>query len=255
MTTLVTLPGLDGSPFLQGALPRSMQQLAGAQYIRHQQFIYPPQQAMGYAALAQWVLPQLPQGEDFVLLGESFGGPLALLLAGCGQGAQHIAPPAGLRGVVLAASFAQCAVPWAQRFAPLLRSSPVQALYAVPDSVWAYWLLGAWGTPSLRQAQRKALRYASPAVLQHRALQALQPPPLDLAALAVPLLDLHGLQDRLIPACTQACLATAPHYEAAHIQGPHMLLQTVPDACAPLVAHFVERCMAFKAKQGASAHL
>lgn len=244
MPTLVTLPGLDGSPFLQGALPRNMQQLPSAQHIRHQQIIYPPQQAMDYLALARWVLPQLPQDEDFVLLGESFGGPLALLLAGCGRGTHAMAPPAGLRGVVLAASFAQCPVSWARPFAPLLRNSPAQALYAVPDAVWAYWLLGAWATPGLRQAQQKALRYASAAVLQHRALQALLPPPLDLAALAVPLLDLHGLQDRLIPARSQACLAAAPHYEAAHIKGPHMLLQAVPDACAPLVARFVDRCVA-----------
>ena len=244
MPTLVTLPGLDGSPFLQGALQHSMQQLAGAQHIQHQQIIYPPQQPMGYAALAQWVLPQLPQGEDFVLLGESFGGPLALLLAGCGPGALRTTPPAGLRGVVLAASFAQCAVPWARRFVPLLRSSPAPALYAVPNAVWSYWLLGAWATPHLRLALQQALRHSSPAVLKHRALEALQPPPLNLAALAVPLVALHGKQDQLIPARSQTCLAAAPQYEAAHINGPHMLLQTVPDACAPLVARFADRCIA-----------
>ena len=137
MTTLVTLPGLDGSPFLQGTLPRSMQQLAGAQQLRHQQILYPPHQAMDYLALANWVLPQLPQDDDFVLLGESFAGPLALMLAGCGHGAYYIAPPSGLRGLVLVASFAQCAVPWARPFLPMLRRGPASALYAVPNALWS----------------------------------------------------------------------------------------------------------------------
>lgn len=77
MFILVTLPGLDGSPYLQGCLPYSMQQLPGARSIQHQQILYPPDQTMGYGELARWVLPQLPHDEDFVLLGESFGGPLA----------------------------------------------------------------------------------------------------------------------------------------------------------------------------------
>ncbi|MEG0922676.1 MAG: hypothetical protein RSD57_17985 [Comamonas sp.] len=123
-----------------------------------------------------------------------------------------------------------------------MRSVPALALHAVPSAVWSYWLLGAWATPVIQLAQRRALRHSLPAVLKHRALQALRPPPLNLAALPVPLLALHATQDRLIPASGQASLAAAPQCEVVHIDGPYMLLQTVADACAPVVTRFVERC-------------
>lgn len=239
MTTLVTLPGLDGSPYLQGALPHALQQLPGMGAVEHRCLYYPPHQRMGYLELARWAAPQLPQDRPFVLLGESFGGPLALVLAGCGRGEAAMQPSPHLRGVVLAASFAGCAVPWAAPALPLLQNAPASALYAVPQAVWAWWLLGRWASPVLLQSLKKSLQHTVPAVLQHRAVQALQPPALDLAALAVPLLVLHPGQDRLIPPrCLQAFQA-APQCQIHTVDGPHMLLQTQAAACAPLVAAFL----------------
>ena len=130
MSVLVILPGLDGSPHLQGALPQALQKLPGMAGLQQQTILYPPQQKLDYLALARWVQPQLPQEQPFFLLGESFGGPLALLLAGCGQGDAQLPAPKHLRGVVLAASFATCAVPWAAPFLPAIAASPAQAVVA-----------------------------------------------------------------------------------------------------------------------------
>ena len=241
MSVLVILPGLDGSPQLQGALPQALQKLPGIAGLQHQTLLYPPEQKLDYLALARWVQPQLPPDQPCFLRGESFGGPLALLLAGCGQGDARLPPPKHLRGVILAASFATCAVPWAAPFRPAIAAWPAQALYAVPRKVWSWWLLGRWATPALLNALQQALRHSDPAVLQNRAVQALQPPALDLAALSVPLLALRGAQDRLIPAhCAQALLQ-APQHELHTIDGPHMLLQTQAEVCAPLVADFLLR--------------
>lgn len=241
MSVLVILPGLDGSPHLQGALPQALQKLPGMAGLQQQTILYPPQQKLDYLALARWVQPQLPQDQPFFLLGESFGGPLALLLAGCGQGDAQLPAPKHLRGVVLAASFATCAVPWAAPFLPAIAASPAQAVYAVPRKVWAWWLLGRWATPALLAALQQALQHSDAAALQNRAVQALRPPALDLAALSVPLLALRAAQDRLIPAhCAQALLK-APQHELRTVNGPHMLLQTQADVCAPLVADFLLR--------------
>ena len=244
MTTLVTLPGLDGSPYLQGALPAALQRLAGARAINHQCLAYPPQAPMGYTDLADWARPQLPQDRPFVLLAESFGGPLALLLAGCGQGSALRAPPAQLQGVVLAASFVGAAVPWAAPLVPLLQRAPARAMLAIPPALWHWWLLGRWATPALRTALQQALRHTPPHVLRHRALQALQPPRLDVSALTVPLLVLRAAQDRLLPASGLQAFAAAPRCQMRTVDGPHMLLQAVPDACAPAIASFMQDCCA-----------
>ena len=239
---LVTLPGIDGSPALQGALPHSLHSLQGMDGLVHQLVSYPPHQAMGYADLARWVQPQLPNDRPFVLLGESFGGPLALLLAGCGQGNACMKSPPQLKGVVLAASFAGPAVPWAAPWLPLIKNIPARSLHAIPAAVWHWWLLGRWATPALQAALKQALGYASPHVLQHRAVQALQPPKLSMQRLRVPLLAIRAAEDRLVPPASVQPFAHLPHSQTITISGPHMLLQTVSDICAPPIAAFMQKC-------------
>lgn len=239
---LVTLPGIDGSPALQGALPQSLRAVQGMDGLAHQLMLYPPHQTMGYAELAHWVQPQLPHDRPFVLLGESFGGPLALLLAGCGQGNMYLAPPAQLKGVVLAASFAGCAVPWALPLLPLIRNLPARTLHAVPAAAWHWWLLGRWATPPLQAALKQALGHASPKVLQHCAMEALQPPALDMQRLRVPLLAIRAAKDRLVPSGSVQPFAHLPNSQTITIPGPHMLLQTVSDTCAPPIAAFMQKC-------------
>ena len=90
--TLVLLPGLDGTGLLFGPLVAALPAGLRAAVVR-----YPVDRSMGYAELAASAAEQLPQGERFVLVGESFGGPLAMILA-AGR-------PAGLVGLVLCATF------------------------------------------------------------------------------------------------------------------------------------------------------
>lgn len=239
---LVTLPGIDGSPALQGALPHSLHSLQGMEGLVHQLVSYPPYRAMGYADLARWVQPQLPHDRPFLLLGESFGGPLALLLAGCGQGDMHMKPPTQLKGVVLAASFSGPAVPWAAPWLPLIKNLPAKSLHAIPAAVWRWWLLGRWETPELQAALKRALAHASPHVLRHRAVQALQPPALNMQCMQVPLLAIRAAEDRLVPAASVQPFAHLPNSQTITIPGPHMLLQTVAVTCAPPIAAFMQKC-------------
>jgi surfactin synthase thioesterase subunit len=73
---LVLLPGLDGTgelfePFLK-ALPSSL---------TSQVVSYPTEQYLTYKELVSLVQRVLPHKEPFVLLGESFGGPLSIEVA------------------------------------------------------------------------------------------------------------------------------------------------------------------------------
>src|SRR5262245_11899688 len=100
---LLLLPGADGTGILfaplLSALPPALQPLV----VR-----YPPDQPLGYADLLPLVEEAVPASGDFLVLGESFSGPLALLLAA--------RRPPGLRGVILCASFARNPLPGCTRW-------------------------------------------------------------------------------------------------------------------------------------------
>jgi len=79
-TTLVMLPGLDGTGTL---FHRAIDHLPS--FIKPIVMSYPPDKKLGYSDLVTIVQSaienQIPTGDQYVLLGESFGGPLSLMLA------------------------------------------------------------------------------------------------------------------------------------------------------------------------------
>lgn len=103
-------------PFLEAAPPTFAPRVIG----------YPPNEIRTYAGLAALVTASLPASDPFILLGESFGGPLALRVAA--------ARPPGLVAVVLVATFVRGPVaPWVGRFRRFVTGSlfsfPVPVLY------------------------------------------------------------------------------------------------------------------------------
>ena len=116
MTALVVLPGLDGtarmlSVFADAARPHfsSVQVIA-----------YPRHKPLGYRALEELVRAQLPTEGAFVLLGESFSGPIAMSIAGN--------PPAGLVGLVLSTTFSKAPIPLLTPLASFAAIAPVRRL-------------------------------------------------------------------------------------------------------------------------------
>jgi pimeloyl-ACP methyl ester carboxylesterase len=101
MTTLVLLPGLDGTgklfqPFIR-ELPADWRVIVAS---------YPADARSGYAQLASLTLTMLPPEGRAVLLGESFSGPIAIQLASA------LGPR--VQALVLCCTFARNPVPgWA----------------------------------------------------------------------------------------------------------------------------------------------
>ena len=92
MTRLVLLPGMDGTgelfaPFIAAldGWPTTV-------------ISYPPDREMEYAGHEAHARARLPLDGDYVLLAESFSGPVGIALAA--------SRPRGLRGLILCASFA-----------------------------------------------------------------------------------------------------------------------------------------------------
>ena len=77
MTVLVVLPGLDGTATLHSAFVDAVYAAFDSVAV----ISYPSNQILDYVALEALVRAELPPVAAFVLLGESFSGPIALSIA------------------------------------------------------------------------------------------------------------------------------------------------------------------------------
>ena len=224
MVAIVLLPGLDGT----GQLAREIVEALGSENDT-QGVSYPPQIALGYEELAILVTEALPKDRPFVILAESFSGPVGCLVAA--------SRPPGLRGLVLCASFGTSPFPALRWLSPLLQFAPVRGL---PVSLLALLLLGRWSSPAHVQCLREALASVSPAVLRARARAALTASRLEhFASIHVPVLYMRGEFDRLIHRSAASRLQSLiPSATVAVVPGPHFLLQAAPSACAALISSF-----------------
>jgi pimeloyl-[acyl-carrier protein] methyl ester esterase len=227
-TRAILLPGLDGSGRLFAPLLA-----AGPRALDPEPLSFPSQGLLGYDELATLVRPRLPRGK-FVLLAESFSGPLAVRLA-----AER---PRGLAAVILAASFLH------RPLDPLLH--PVRGLVGarffgvpMPAPLVRHFLAGTDAPePLVREVQRAVAAVPSD-VLAHRSAEALRVDARGaLAGVAVPILFLAPTRDRLVRRdAHEDVLAGRPDAEIALVDGPHMILQRCPHACLARIEEFLAR--------------
>jgi pimeloyl-ACP methyl ester carboxylesterase len=223
MTAVVVLPGLDGTAALLEGFCSALEALG----VPASAVTYPRDQPLGYDELEPLARAQLPSA-PFVLLGESFSGPLAIRIAAD--------PPPGLAGLVLSTTFARAPVGGLSGLAPLVRFAPARP--PMPLLCWS--LLGPWATPQRQAELNAALRWVSPAALRARAAAALR---VDVSSLlgsvAVPVLQLVASHDRLLANSAPAHLvAGLPRCQTVRLPGPHLLLQTATQPAAQVVAAF-----------------
>jgi len=224
MTRLVLLPGLDGTgelfaPFIDA--------LGG---FATQVVVYPPDRAMTYAEHESFVRDQLPTHEDFVLLAESFSGPIGISIAA--------AAPARLKGLVLCCTFASNPLPVFGPFARLIGAAPA---FLVPPALMAPWLYADRATPELRRAHAQAMSRVSPTAVRARVAAVLAVDYRELLRrIEVPMIYLRARKDRLIPGSAgRAIRERQPDCEFTEVDAPHFLLQTEPQACAAAVLRFL----------------
>jgi pimeloyl-ACP methyl ester carboxylesterase len=231
-TRVVMLPGLHGTCELMQDFAREL-----APDLEPQAIDYPRDRVLDHAALAKLVRPQLPTGRPFVLLGESFSGPVALELAA------H--RPHGLRGVVLSTSFAVNPRPGLARFASMARAFPP---HAMPLAIFEFWLLGRWATPKLRRDFAQVLDAVDGNVLAERLVACLGVDVRDtLPKIPVPLLYLRGRKDRLVPpAAGKLVVDGVKEGRIVDLDAPHCLLQAIPAQAAQQVKDFVAALPVFR---------
>ena len=223
-TRIYLLPGLDGTAKLLdhfvGECPRDFEPVPIA---------YPSDRVLNYDALAEFIGKKIADDGPMILLGESFGGPLALRLASL--------KPKNLIGVVLVATFVRPPAPTILRFLPwrlgFLLRMPVYAIRAA--------LAGKSALGELLQRARDVVRDVSADVLAARVRSALTVDAREwLRACPTPILYLAGKQDRLVKARSFATIRKIrPDVMRREIDAPHFVLQIAPAEAWRAIGDFV----------------
>lgn len=227
---VLLLPGLDGSSNL---FARFIQAASGALDLRR--VPYPQDRFLEYAELEALVRSRLPRGEPYAILGESFGGPLALRVAST--------KPEGLVGVVLAATFhRKPANALIARAAPL---APAFFRLPLPPHVVRLLLAGGDAANDLVEEVREAVRLVPANVMAARARAALAVDVSEaLRKCPVPLLYLGGKRDRLLRSTLPAEIrALQPRVEMRMLDTPHLVLQRRPGEAMQIVEEFLQRAV------------
>lgn len=226
--TLVLLPGLDGTGRMFAPFVDRCPAGWDTQIVR-----YPRDPRHGYDDLLPLVLDVLPTDRPFVLLGESFSGPLAVRAATQGL--------PGLRGVILCASFVRSPTlpvfQWPSLFSPRLFAGMMWAESAVSRCL-------GFCTRELQRQLQATEPDVCPKVLSARVIETLSIDVTEeLRQVDVPLMYLGAKWDLAVPSrCRRLVEKLRPDITTAIVPASHRLLQNCPQEAWSAVLPFLARC-------------
>ena len=220
------LPGMDGTGDLFAPLLTALGPDVPAVVVRY------PNEPLDYAAHEEFVRSALPTSGPYVLLGESFSGPIAISIAA--------RRPNGLVGYILCSSFVTSPRTALRLLRPLLGLFPPQH---VPPPLATYFLMGKFATAELRAMHAQVLRRVSPSTLVARLKAIAGVDVRDMLGRArVPALYLRATEDRLVPrSATRAFTECVSNARVVDIEAPHFLLQANPTAAAQAIRDFMRQ--------------
>ncbi len=225
---VVLLPGLDGTGELFAGLLGTAPPGIEVSIVR-----YPGDEILDYDGHLEVARRHLPAVGPFLLVAESFSGPIGIRLA---AGA---AP--GLAGLVLCNTFARRPSWRGFRYLPwkLFFRRPVPRLTVRRR------LAGRWTTAEWVRVVRQVTAEVDAAVLAARMRAVLSVDVTEeLRRVSVPVLVLHGTRDGLVPRRALEHIRSAkPSVEVVELDAPHMLLQVAPEAAWEAILSFLAtRC-------------
>jgi len=225
MAEVLILPGMDGTGALHTELAAELQSFG----IASRSISYPSAEKLSYVQLSELVRAQLPTDGPYILLGESFSGPVALLVAA--------SRPAGLVGLVLSTTFARTPVSFLGLASRLTRIAPTK----FPSPLISWFLLGRWASRDLVKRVQAAIAGVQPTVLRARAAAAMSADfTSTLDSISIPTLVLRAKNDRLLFLAPRTGLADRLFNSTqVDLDGPHLLLQAQPRWCAEAISRFI----------------
>ena len=220
---IVLLPGMDGTGELLRPLARRLSTYRPVHLID-----YPVDRFLNYDQLVLHVKARLPD-DRFVILGESFSGPVAIEIA---------ATDAKAAGLILASSFARHPLPTL-----LAAFTGLLDLRWIPTSVVVAALMGSAAAPEIKQRLRQVLAALPGDILRGRARDVLRVDKRNrLNEITCPMLCLHGRSDRLVrKKYVDEIAAGRPGCQVHWLDSSHMLLATDAEAAAAVIEAFCGR--------------
>ncbi len=186
---------------------------------------YPTEGQQDYEALMDYVKPKLPK-EDFILVAESFSGPIGAILAGSGI--------SNLKAVVFVATFLSTP----RRFlVKAVRQLPIKFLSKLPlaTAIYRKYLFGARANEEVISQFQEVLSKLPEKTLKQRllAIDSLKPTS---GNIDVPAVYIQAEEDQLVEYKKFAEFkALFSSISIKTIRGPHFILQTNPEKCAEVI--------------------
>lgn len=203
---------------------------------------YPENEAFGYEQLLPHVTSRFPEEKPFVILGESFSGPLAAMAAA--------KAPENLKGIILVATFVRSPMPgFINKFKWLLRG-PLVGLRPGPMFLLRIFCPDTdaetrrWFKEKIPTLTGKVMAARARAILAVNACR-------ELRSTRVPVLYIAASRDRMVRRRSlEAVRLCRPDVEVKVLDGPHIILQTRPAEAAAVIKDFclgLGRCPASSA--------
>lgn len=199
--------------------------------INTQVISFPQDKSFTYAQLTDFVNKQLPKNTPYVLLGESFSGPIAINIAA--------AKPRNLIGLILVCTFIRSPIPIPSGLWNTVCRLPPSWL---PFRIIAWFLLNGYATLELVTQLYSVLSGIPDRVMQERlrAILTVDVSP-ELAEINIPMLYVRASKDKIVPkTASELILALQPETQLVDINGPHFILQTQPKTAAECILKFVK---------------
>ena len=223
----ILLPGIDGTGKMYGPLMECL-----PDWIAPQVMNYPTQRVISYAELTEDILQRLPVTGEFILIAESFAGPLALML--------RARIPQRVRALVLACTFLTNPRPWLSIPAKWLMTDWMLSME--PSKLMAkVFVTGFEISDTMLDKAITIHKEVAPTVTRHRLYDVFN---VDVRELyqkcPVPMLHLYGEHDHLIlKYSAREFQRLRPDVASVSINGPHYLYQMRPQQCSKQIAAFL----------------
>jgi pimeloyl-ACP methyl ester carboxylesterase len=226
-TTLVLLPGMDGTGLLFGPLIETLDGRFKTEVVA-----YPPATPLSYEELLPIVEAALPREAPYILLGESFSGPLAIMAAS--------ENPKNMRALILVSTFIRNPLPWLPKRARALARPPLFKLSR--SFIVAKALASGHASPLLIGLLNKAHSMVAPSVMASRAKSILSVEvEANLKAVRAPVFLLRGANDLVVPRKNLREIQKARQdIRVFTIPGPHLILQTRPSESAAIIGRIAD---------------
>lgn len=223
----ILLPGIDGTGKMYGPLMDCL-----PEWIAPQVMSYPTQRVINYTELTEDVLQRLPVAGEFIIIAESFAGPLALMLR------ERI--PDRVKALVLCATFLSNPRPWLSIPAKWMLRDWMLAME--PNKfLGKVFVTGFEISDAMLDKAISIHKDVSPTVTRHRLYDVFA---VDVRTLykqcPVPMLHLYGEHDHLIlKYSAREFQHLRPDMPSVSIDGPHYLYQMRPQQCSARITEFL----------------